>query len=282
MIESLKIDAIKRAPIEGHPHPMLMIPATIGFWTVAIIRPLIILSSITVAVLRQSCRPLNWRRTLVREFLRQCYLVGIGSLPFILISGLLTGLAMVFQFLYWLGLVGKSGIIGQIIVMVMVREIAPLLIALIVVGRSGSVNMVEMGHMRVSGQLRVLDAQGIDPFLFLIAPRCLATALSMFCLCVVFILLAVITGFMVGSTVGATDTTILEFVNRVLSAMGAGDYAIIVLKPLITGVLITIITCTTGLSVDGRSRQLAQALPLGFVKSVLAVFLVSGALSVLL
>jgi ABC-type transporter Mla maintaining outer membrane lipid asymmetry permease subunit MlaE len=64
--------------------------------------------------------------------------------------------------------------------------------------------------------------------------------------------------------------------------MSAGAYAILVLKPLIIGMLITLITCNTGLSVDGHTRQVADVLPLGFVKSVLAVFLVSGTLSVLL
>lgn len=269
-------------PIRSKQYLVLKVLAGIGQWTIGLFRPLISLSSISIAVLRQSCRPLNWRRTLVQEFLRQCYLVGIGSLPFIVLSGVLTGLAMVFQFLYWLGLAGQRGFVGQIIVMIMVREIAPLLVALIVVGRSGSVNMVEMSHMRTSGQLRMLDAQGIDPFLFFIVPRCLATALSMFCLTIVFTLVAVAAGFFLGSAVGSSDKTIIEFVNLVLSAMGAGDYAIITLKPLIAGVLITVITCTTGLSVDGRNRHVAQVLPLGFIKSVLAVFLVSGTLSVLL
>ena len=282
MTSVLKTPAGEDQTVIARQHSMLKVLIAIGQWTIASIRPIIVLSSNAVAVIWQSCRPLNWRRTLVKEFLRQCYLIGIGSLPFIVASGVLTGLAMVFQFFYWLSMVGKSSLLGEILVMIMVREIAPLLTALIVVGRSGSVNMVEMGHMRVSGQLRMLDAQGIDTFLFFIVPRCLATAISMFCLTIVFILVALITGFLVGSVVGSSDKTIIEFFNQVLSAMDVGGYAIIALKPLIAGVLITLITCTTGLSVDGRTKQVAQVVPLGFVKSVLAVFLVSGILSVLL
>jgi len=263
-------------------HVALKILAGIGQWTISSLQPLVILTSSIFAVFWQSCRPLNWRRTLIKEFLRQCYLVGIGALPFVVLSSVLTGLAMVFQFFYWLGIVGKSSLVGQIIVMIMIREIAPLLVALIVIGRSGSVNMVEMGHMRTSGQLRMLDAQGIDPFLFFIVPRCLATAISLFCLTLVFVLVAITTGFLVSTVMGSSNTTIIEFINKVLSAMGVGDYAILALKPTIVGVLITMITCTTGLSVDGGTRQLPQVLPLGFVKSILAVFLVSGTLSVLL
>ena len=282
MTEVLKNPDAEDLQIPSKQYLVMKILAGIGQWTIGLFRPFVILSSIFIAVLLQSCRPVNWRRSLVKEFLRQCYLVGIGSLPFILLSGVLIGLAMIFQFLYWLGVVGQRELVGQIIVMIMVREIAPILVALVVVARSGSVNMVEMSHMRTSGQYRMLDAQGIDPFLFFIVPRCLATALSMFCLTVVFTLVAIATGFLLGTAFGSSDKTVIEFVNLVLSAMSAGDYAIILLKPLIAGVLITVITCTTGLSVDGRSRQLAQVLPLGFIKSVLAIFLVSGTLSLLL
>ena len=265
----------------SRPHPVRMVLSAIGRWTIAIVRPLFELSSMAAAVLWQSCRPVNWRRTLMRECLRQCYLVGIGSLPFILLSGLLIGLAMVFQSIYWLGLVGQQSLVGKIIVISMVREIAPLLVALIVVGRSGSVNMVELGQMRASGQLRMLDAQGIDPFLFFILPRCMATAISMFCLTIVFILVALAAGYIVGNIAGPTESTATEFINEILAAMGPGEYTIIVLKPFIAGLLITLITCTTGLSVSGHTRQVADVLPIGFVKSVLAVFLVSGTLSVL-
>jgi phospholipid/cholesterol/gamma-HCH transport system permease protein len=264
------------------PNPIRKALAVGGRWAISLVRPFIQLSGLATAVLWQSCRPLNWRRTLVKEFLRQCYLIGIGSLSFILLSGLLIGLAMVVQFLYWLGLAGQRDLVGQVIVLILVREIAPLLVALILVGRSGSVNMVELGHVRATAQLRMLDAQGIDPFLFFIVPRALAMAVSMFSLTVVFILTALATGYFAGNLLNPSDRTPIEFLNMVLVEMGGREYAIIALKPLITGLLVSLITCTTGLSAGERAGQVAEVLPVGFVKSVLAVFLVSGTLTVLL
>ncbi|MFZ0240923.1 MAG: ABC transporter permease [Desulfobacterales bacterium] len=262
--------------------PVRRLLAGIGRTAVGLLRPPVELTSLLVAVLWQACRPLNWRRTLGHEFLRQFRLVGIGALPFIGLSGLLIGLAMVFQALYWLNLLGQSSFVGKIIVLILVREIAPLLVALIVIGRSGSVNMVELGHMRASGQIRMLEAQGLDPFLFLIVPRCLATALSMFCLTLVFILVALAAGYLVGTVVVSSDRTLLEFTNNILAAMGIGEYAIMVLKPTVAGLVIALITCVTGLSVGSPAGQIADVLPRGFVKSVLAVFLVSGTLTLLL
>jgi phospholipid/cholesterol/gamma-HCH transport system permease protein len=281
MTAAAKTPVVKGMPQVRQRHPVRGVLAAIGEGTIDLLRPLIGLSSLVVAVLWQSCRPLNWRRTSVKEFMRQCDLVGIGSLPFVLLSGLLVGLAMVFQILFWLNFLGQLSLAGKIIVLGLVREIAPLLVALIAIGRSGSVNMVELGHMRTSGQLRMLEAQGIDPFLFLIVPRCLATALSMFCLTVVFILVSLATGYMVGIIILHSDATVVDYINNVLNAMGVGEYVIIALKPLIAGMLITLITCITGLSVGGSAGQLAEALPRGFVKSVLAVLLVSGTLTLL-
>ncbi|MFZ0612575.1 MAG: ABC transporter permease [Desulfobacterales bacterium] len=282
MMDTVKVPLAIEDALVWNRQPVRWLLGAIGRAVIGLLRPLVELSSLVVAVLWQSCRPLNWRRTLVHEFLRQCRLIGIGALAFIGLSGLLIGLAMVFQALYWLNLLGQGGAVGKIIVLILVREIAPLLVALIVIGRSGSVNMVELGHMRASGQIRMLEAQGLDPFLFLIVPRCLATALSMFCLTIVFILVALAAGFLVGTVAVSSDRTLLEFTNNILAAMGPGEYAIMVLKPALAGLVIALITCTTGLSVGGPAGQIADLLPRGFVKSVLAVFLVSGMLTLLL
>jgi len=263
-------------------NPLRLVLAYVGRGTIALVRPPVRLCGVAAAVLYQACRPINWRRTLIDEFVRQGFQVGIGALPFTLISGVVIGLAMVNQLVYWLTIAGQSTLFGEVIVLTMVREIAPFIVALIVIGRSGSVNMVEFGSMNAGGQLRMLDAQGIDIFLFLVVPRCLATALSMFCLTLTFILTALLLGFIVGSLMQFTGATIVEFFNEVLAAMGAGEYAIVILKPLLIGLLVTIITCTTGLAVDGRTRHVAQVLPSGFIKSLLALFIVSGGLSLLL
>jgi phospholipid/cholesterol/gamma-HCH transport system permease protein len=263
-------------------NPVRSALAGLGRASIAMVRPFVELSSLGVAVLWQASRPRNWRRTLIAEFMRQFHAVGVGSLFFILVSGVLIGLAMVFQFLYWLDLAGQTSLVGKIIVLVMIREVAPLLVALIIIGRCGSVNMVELGHMHASGQLRMLDAQGIDIFLFCILPRCLATALAMFCLTVVFIATALLTGYLGVSVMLTYKTTLIGFINDILAAIGAAEYALIVLKPVIMGGFISLITCTVGLSAEGRSRPASKVLPAGFVKSVLAVFLISGILTVLL
>ena len=131
---------------------------------------------------------------------------------------------MVNQMLYLLRLAGQEGLIGEFLVLVLVRGVAPLLVGMIVIGRSGSTMMVELGAMRVTGQVHLLDAQGIDPFLYLVIPRVLATAIGMFCLSMVFLAVALTTGLVAANALGLTSLTLLDFFEEVLTAMGPREY----------------------------------------------------------
>jgi len=256
--------------------------ATTGQWTIHQVRGLIQLISIAVAVIWQGLQPLTWRRTVRAEFFQQCYLVGLRALPFILITGSLVGLGMVYQAIYWLGVFGQTKFTGPILVLVLVREVAPLFVALTVIGRSGSVILVELGNMQIDGQVRMLDAQGIDPFLFLIVPRVVAVAVSMFSLTIAFIMFALVSGFLAGNALGSLDVTLQEFVFRILSEMGLVEFATIPLKTFFIGFVVALITCTTGLSVSRSRSDLQAALSRGVTKSVLTALLISGLLTLLL
>ena len=177
--------------------------------------------SIAAAALWQSCRLLTWRRTVRAEFLHQCHQVGTRALPFITLTALIAGLGIVFETIYWLKVFGQSGFAGSLLVMVLVREIAPLLVALIVIGRSVSVIMIELGIMQAEGQIRMLDAQGIDPFIYLLVPRVMAVSVCMFSLTIVFTVVTLAAGFVAGNALSGTNLTVYDFVFEILSAKNA-------------------------------------------------------------
>ena len=256
--------------------------AMIGQWTMQQVRGLTRFISIAVAVIRLGWQPITWRRTVRAEFLQQCHQVGLRALPFILITGSLVGLGMVYQAIYWLDVFGQSQFTGPILVLVLVREVAPLFVALTVIGRSGSVILVELGNMKIDGQVRMLDAQGIDPFLFLIVPRVAAVSVCMFSLTIAFILFALVSGFLMGNALGYLDVTLQEFVFRILAEMGLAEFATIPLKAFFIGFVVALIACTTGLSVTRSRSDLQAALSRGVTKSVLAALLISGLLTLLL
>jgi len=256
--------------------------AVIGQWAIDQVRGLIQFTSIAVAVIWQGLRPLTWRRTVRAEFFEQCHQIGVRALPFILITGSLVGLGMVYQAIYWLGVFGQTEFTGPILVLVLVREVAPLFVALIVIGRSGSVILVELGNMQIGGEVRMLDAQGIDPFLFLIVPRVVAVSVCMFSLTIAFIAVALGSGFMAGNALGSMEFTLYEFVFGILKEMEFAEFATIPLKTFSIGFVVALIACTTGLSVTGSRSDLLAALPRGVTKSVLATLLISSVLTLLL
>jgi phospholipid/cholesterol/gamma-HCH transport system permease protein len=258
------------------------IAGAVGQWVIAQIKGLIQFIGIAAAVVRQGLRPLTWRRTVRAEFLEQCYQIGMRALPFMLITGCLVGLGIVYQAIYWLGLFGQTEFTGPILVLILVREIAPLFVALIVIGRSGSVILMELGNMRINGQLRMLDAQGVDPFLFLVIPRVAAVAVCMFSLTIAFIAVALSSGIIAGNVLGSMEFTMYDFVFGILTEMGVAEFAIVHLKSVLIGFVVALIACMTGYSVAGSSSELLAALPRGITKSVLATLFISSMLTLLL
>jgi phospholipid/cholesterol/gamma-HCH transport system permease protein len=258
------------------------VAASVGQWAIDQMQGLIQFSGIAVAVIRQSLRPLTWRRTVRAELFEQCHQVGMRALPFILITGSLVGFGIVYQAIYWLYLFGQTEYTAPILVTVLVREVAPLFVALIVIGRSGSVILVELGNMRIDGQVRMLDAQGIDPFLFLIVPRVVAVSVCMFSLTIAFITVALVSGFLAGNALGSMDFTFYDFVFRILSEMEPADFATIPLKTFTIGFVVSLIACTIGMSVSGSRSDLLTELPRYVTKSALAALLISILLTLLL
>ena len=249
---------------------------SVGRETIAFAPRLLDFISIGVAVIWQSARLLTWRRSVRAELLHQCHHTGTRALPFIAVTAVFIGLAMVYQALYWLRVFGQSELVGKVLVLVLVREIAPLLVSLIIIGRSGPVILAQLGTMQAEGQVHMLDAQGIDPFVYLVVPRVLAVSICAFCLTVAFIVVALAAGFVAGNTLQTTDMTIYDFITSILAAMGPRDYSLIPLKTLSIGFMVGLIVCTTGLSGTGFASEVAVLLPRGIMKSVLAVLLISG------
>jgi phospholipid/cholesterol/gamma-HCH transport system permease protein len=123
-----------------------------------------------------------------------------------------------------------------------------------------------------------MTAQGLDPFLLLVLPRACALAAGCFTLGVLFVIAALLYGFIVGSLAGAVHISIGSFLERVLLAMHAGDFAIFPAKLIIIGLLVALTACLTGLTATVQDET-ARLLPRGFVRGVVAILLVSLAFS---
>jgi len=236
------------------------------------------LASLAVGVVRDGVRPVAWRRTVRSEFRRTLRQAVGGGLSTTLVTAALIGLIMVSQALYWLGEAGQQELIGPVLVTVLVREITPLLVGIIVLGRSGVVILSEIGELQIGGQVRALAAQGLDPFLLLVLPRACALAIGSFTLGILFVLAALLSGFVAGSLLGAVGISVWSFLDRVLLAMHAGDFAVFPAKMIVIGLLIALTGCLTGLPATAQD-EVGGLLPRGFVRGVVAILLASVVLS---
>ncbi len=236
-------------------------------------------ASLSFGVIAEALSRASWRRATVRdEFRRELRMALLGGLLTVTVTAVIVGLAMVYQAIYWLSYVGQEGYVGRILVTVLVRETVPVLVGLILLGRSGTVTVVEFGAIKASGQLTVLEAQGIDPFTLLVLPRALALAVAGFTLGMVFLAASLGTGWIAAEFLGLTQAGPAGFIGTVVDATSRRDFALFASKLTVIGMLVALTSAITGMSAT-KADTPSYLLPRGFVRGILAVLVTSGLLS---
>ncbi len=253
----------------------------IGQATLAQGRITIRLFAVTWAVLRLAAQPRYWPRTVRAVFARQILFTGVEALSFVALVALITGVGVVVQAQLWLGKTGQSALLGPILVMVIVRELAPLLVNFIVIGRSGNAIATELASMKVAGEIRVLEAQGLDPLVYLAVPRALGMAVSVFCLTLAFILVSFASGYFCGILMGVGVADPRLFVESILKDVHLPDLFNLLAKTLIPGLLTSVICILEGLGVQRAITEIPQAATRAVVRSIAALFIVSVIISIL-
>lgn len=253
--------------------------ATIGRFTRERVGFLLRMVGLSWGVVREGVRPTTWRRTVRYEFRLTLRQAAAGGLISAMFAGGLAGLGLVSQALYWLGLAGLVQLTGTILVTVLAREVAPVLVGLILLGRSGMLAVAELGLLQTGGQVRTLYAEGVDPFLLFVVPRSLAFALSGFTLGIAFAAAALSVGFFASESLGSIHGTLWSFLDHVLGAMSAEDYVIIPAKFILIGFFVGVCACLSGLAADG-TEEMSALLPRGFARGLLTVMVVDIAFTV--
>jgi phospholipid/cholesterol/gamma-HCH transport system permease protein len=226
-------------------------------------------------------RPRYWVRTVRRAFVRQVVAIGVESVGLVGGVGVFVGITVVVQLAFWVAQAGQSQMLGPLLVAVVARELGPVLINLVVIVRSGSVMATELGIMKIGGRVHVLEAQGISPFLYLVMPRVLAAAVSTFCLTILFILVALASGYLFGATVGKGSRDLLLFADTVSRAVRPKDVLAILSRSLLPALFASASCCIGGLGVSVSLTEVPQATQRALVRSVAGLFVISTVVSLL-
>ena len=218
-------------------------------------------------------------RAVFRVTTQQVYFTGLEALPFLGLLALLLGSTVIVQSLPQLQGVGAHALIGKILVISIVRELGPLIAAMVVITRSGTAMAAQMATNRVTGEVEVLEAMGVNIFHFLVVPRVLGSMISLFCMVVYFDVIALIGGFVVASTRLTMPFSL--YLQYIFESLAPLDLYISLCKGILFGLVIALFSCYHGL----RARRAPFEIPMvarnGVVQSMFFVFVSSAILSAL-
>jgi phospholipid/cholesterol/gamma-HCH transport system permease protein len=197
-------------------------------------------------------RPLEWKR-----WLAEMENIGVRSLGVAGITTLFTGMVMALQTAFSLPSLGVKYYIGAVVSKSLVRELGPVLTALIVGGRVGAGMTAELGSMKVTEQIDALRSMGADPVKKLVAPKLLASLVMIPALTILGDAIGVLGGLIVG--VFQLNVTASFYMNDVISALNLEDVSSGIGKSFFFAVFIAMIGCYNGLNVRGGADGVGRA-----------------------
>jgi phospholipid/cholesterol/gamma-HCH transport system permease protein len=178
------------------------------------------------------------------KIVQQVYYIGARSTMIIMLVGLFTGMVLSLQSYHTLVKVGAQGALGTLVALSLVRELGPVLTAIMITARAGSAITAEIGIQRISEQIDALDTMRIDPLGYLISPRIAAAIISFPLLTALFDLIGIIGGYISGVIIlGANAGT---YLFRVQSSMDLKDVTDGFVKAAVFAVIVSTVCCYQG------------------------------------
>lgn len=216
-----------------------------------------------------------------RELWRNLYKMAVKSLPIVVVTALFTGAIMVIQAAPIVKRYGAEGLLGWGAGFGTLREIAPLLTALMISGRVGANNTAELGTMVVTEQIDALRALAIDPIAFLVLPRFIAIVLTLFMMTLYADALALFGAAYTGKGLLAVEP--VGFYNGLTSGLlNFGDVGHGLIKSVVFGLVIALASCHFGLATKGGAPGVGRAVNATVVASAAGVFVLDYVVSFLL
>lgn len=180
----------------------------------------------------------------IPKIVRQIYFIGVQSVTVIALIGLFTGMVMGMQLYFALSTFGADGFLGTGVALSMVRELAPVLTAIMLTGRAGSAMTAEIGVMRISEQVDALKIMDINPKRYLVAPKMAACIISFPILTAFFNLIALWGGWLTGVKLLGANAGV--YWSRVQESLDWADIEGGFIKSLIFAMLVCTICCFEG------------------------------------
>ncbi len=191
------------------------------------------------------------------DLLDQMDVIGIGSLPIVILAGIFIGAILVLQTAAQFARLGETSLTGDVVSIGLVRELGPTITALLVAGRNASGIASELGSMVVTEQVDAMRALGTDPTRKLVTPRVSATVLVLPLLVAIADLFGLVGGLIVASLTRRLGP--VQFWTRAVNALVFSDIMQGMTKPIVFGFILSTVGCYLGLNVRGGTQGVGRA-----------------------
>lgn len=215
-----------------------------------------------------ACKP-PFRLSLI---LRQIVQIGVNSTLVIALIGLFTGAVLAVQGVYTLNKFGASAYTGPAVALSLLRELGPVLTALMVIGRAGSAITAELGIMRITEQVDALKSMAVDPIKYLMVPRVIAGLIAMPLLVSIFNVMGIFGGYTVG--VGLLGLSAGTFMTQIVSSVELVDVSSGAIKSVVFGLIFGWVSCFKGYTCGFGAQGVNKATTQSVVTSSVAVLVV--------
>jgi phospholipid/cholesterol/gamma-HCH transport system permease protein len=206
------------------------------------------------------------------EFVRQCFYIGNKSLPLVSITAFIMGLVITIQSRPTLVEFGAQAWLPKMVSVSLIREIAPVITALICAGKIGSGIGAELGSMKVTEQIDAMDVSGTNPYKFLVVTRVMATTLMIPLLAIIADAISLYGAYLGANIHGVVSWNL--FWNQVFDTLVYGDFIPSFIKTFFFGFVIGIVGCYQGFNSNKGTEGVGQSANSAVVISSLLVFLI--------
>ena len=202
---------------------------------------------------------------------------GANAVPIVLLIGFLMGVIIAFE----IGLVAQK--FGAVIFVVdgvgiaMLRELGPLMTAIVFAGRTGAAFAAQIGTQKVNEEVNAISTFGLDPIHFLVLPRLLAAMLVLPLLAVIADIVGLFGGALVMSTF---DVSFVQFYNQLLGAVSASDFVLGIAKAAVFGLTIAAVGCQRGLATGAGATSVGLSATSAVVTSIVLIVVIDGIFAV--
>ncbi len=203
----------------------------------------------------------------------QMDVIGVGSLPIVCLIGLFSGLVMAMQMARALSQYGAQGQVGIVVAITLVRELGPVLTALLVAGRNASGIASEIGSMKVTEQIDAMRALGTDPTQKLVTPRLIAMCFVLPILVIIADLIGIMGGFLIANTMLGIASS--QYWTSAWQALEFNDIIQGLLKPFTFAIVISLVGCHYGMRTTGGTQGVGRATTQAVVVSSVWIFILT-------